>query len=515
MANNTATRIRKNGIYYTPANLAEFLAKPLLQDKNLTILDPAYGEGALLLAAERLLKDMYSARRVGAMLFGCDKAPLNGLLKHLPYSNLRQMDFFDMKADQKYDVVLMNPPYVRHHAISYSNIKKYQKITAPLCELRTTSDLWAYFLVQAVIHLNKGGSVGAILPWSFLQAAYAQPLRQWLAERFSDIKILALGADYFDNAQERVVMVWLRKFGEPAKSIKIGFSQHIGKNIQYTSVSADRWNADAVVFSKRHDLDKIIAKFIEEYGFRRFEDVALVKIGVVTGADEFFILDQSRSGAPSFSKKDMVPIISSARDLTGLLLNGNSSAKQLIILKRTTALHEKYIRKGVREKYNVRAHSLRRKPWYRIDPGATPDAFFPYRVHQLPYLTRNDKGIQCTNSIHRIYFKNLSEVEVKWVQVSLLAVPGQLSLETASKNYGSGVLKVEPKSLKEALVYYSKSRAINTVYDEISKLVSLNKRAEAVKRATEFLYGHIGISQYLSRIAASALLELQRRRLDR
>ena len=70
MANNTATRIKKNGIYYTPSNLAEFLAKPLLNDKNIKILDPAYGEGALLLAAEKILKGKYDTRHVGGMLFG-------------------------------------------------------------------------------------------------------------------------------------------------------------------------------------------------------------------------------------------------------------------------------------------------------------------------------------------------------------------------------------------------------------------------------------------------------------
>lgn len=515
MANNTLKRIKKNGIYYTPSDLAEFLAKPLLNAKGIKILDPAYGEGALLLAAEKILREKYGARSVGKMLHGYDKAPLNGLLKHLPYSNLTQANFFAIKFDRKYDVILMNPPYVRHHTISYSNIIKYQRATASLCKLKNSSDLWTYFLVQAVGHLNRKGSIGAIIPWSFLQATYAQPLRIWLSERFARLKVLALGADYFDNVQERVVIVWMQGYGVPTQSIKIAFSQKIDEKVKYIDLSREQWNGESVMFSARHDLTKILSDFVGRYGFHRLQDVADIKIGVVTGADHFFILNQIDSNRLGFLKKDLTPILSSARNLTGLSLNGSVVTKQLVALSPSDNNHIKYIRKGVRAQYHLRAHSLIRMPWYSIDAGEVSDAFFPYRAHQIPYLTLNSKGIHCTNSIHRIYFKGLSEEEIKWIQVSLLAVPGQLSLEAQSKNYGSGILKIEPRSLKAALIYRSKSKAVNSIYKRINKLLLQNKRADAMIEATKFINNHVGISKRFSSIAASALSELQRRRLDR
>lgn len=515
MANKTLARIKKNGMYYTPSDLAEFLAKPLLNDKNVKIFDPAYGEGALLLAAEKILRQKYKARSVGNMLYGYDKAPLNGLLQHLPYSNLTQADFFSIKADQKYDVILMNPPYVRHHTISYSNINKYQRVTASLCKLKNTSDLWAYFLVQAVGHLNRSGSIGAIIPWSFLQASYAQPLRDWLCKRFAQLKVLALGADYFDNVQERVVIVWMQGHGTPAQSIKIAFSQHIDEKIKYVDLSREQWSGQSVIFSERHDLEKILADFVSKYGFVSFQEVANVKIGVVTGADDYFILKQLDAKKLGFSKGSLTPILSTARNLAGFSLNGSVVPKNLLTLNPRYKNHAKYIRKGRRLQYHLRAHSLRRKPWYKIDAGTEPDAFFPYRAHIIPHLTLNNKGILCTNSIHRIYFKRLSEEEIKWVQLSLLAVPGQLSLESQSKNYGSGVLKVEPMSLKEALIYRSKSKTINPIYNRINNLLQQNRRVDAMSEATKFLNDYIGMSKRVSNIAASALSELQQRRLER
>ena len=174
-----------------------------------------------------------------------------------------------------------------------------------------------------------------------------------------------------------------------------------------------------------------------------------------------------------------------------------------------------YIRKGEEKQYHLRAHSLRRKPWYSVNVGETPDAFFPYRMSKLPYLIRNNRRTQCTNSIHRIYFKNLSESEIKWIQISLMSVVGQLSLESFSKTYGRGMLKIEPKSLKKSLVYKDDSSEINSIYFLISEQLSWGNKFQAMKMATEFIDNKLSISEGLSKSAEQALLELQNHRLSR
>jgi type I restriction-modification system DNA methylase subunit len=79
---------RKHGIYYTPSVLADYLAAPLITDAGVKILDPAYGEGALLLAAERQYHRKFPNSSLH--LFGCDIKPVNGLLRHLPEANLKK-----------------------------------------------------------------------------------------------------------------------------------------------------------------------------------------------------------------------------------------------------------------------------------------------------------------------------------------------------------------------------------------------------------------------------------------
>lgn len=513
MAIKTSPKIKHNGVYYTPIELAHFLARPLIRRANLKVFDPAYGEGALLLAAERVFIQKGYSSSYSIELYGCDKIPKNGLLKHLPSRHLLKLDFFKYPLNKKYDLILMNPPYVRHHIISDKKRRDYKKVTDGIHGLKATSDLWAYFLIKAVNHLNQRGSLGAILPWSFLQAEYAHGIREWLAGRFRRIQALALGAHYFNNAKERTMLLWLKGFGKPIHSIKISFAQHPRRDLPYRDLNRDSWGSENVLYSATHDIEQTLREYIKKYNFKRFEDFAEVKIGVVTGADIFFIVDADEAEELGFLKDHLVPIFTSSREISGLSSNGSNPTKRLLSLARGDyRTYTSYIRKGVREKYHKRAHSLRREPWYSVNLGKTPDAFFPYRTSNLPYLIMNDQGVQCTNSIHRIYFKELSDEKKKWVQLSLLSLPGQLSLEAYSKTYGTGILKIEPKALKKAIVYVSEDSDVRPIYGRVSKLISDNNRVRAMEVATDFINQKLGIPTKLSNRAYSVLRELQGRR---
>jgi adenine-specific DNA methylase len=513
MATKTSSRVKHNGVYYTPIELAHFLARPLLRRADLKVFDPAYGEGALLLAAERIFNQKGYSRSCAIELHGCDKIPRNGLLKHLPGRRLLKLDFFKYPFNKKYDLILMNPPYVRHHIISDRRRRDYKKVVDEIHKLKATSDLWAYFLIKAVNHLNQGGRLGAILPWSFLQAEYARGIRKWLAGRFKKIQVLALGSHYFDNAKERTLLVWLKGFGERVHSIKICFAQHPRRDLVYRDLTRDSWESENVLYSATHDIERTLREYIEKYNFNRFEEFADIKIGVVTGADIFFIVDVDEAKERGFLHDHLIPIFTSSRELSGLYLNGSKPTKRLLSLTRGQYdAYRNYIKKGIRNKYHMRAHSLRRKPWYSVNLGKTPDAFFPYRTSNIPYLIMNNQGAQCTNSIHRIYFKELSDENRKWVQISLLSAPGQLSLEAYSKTYGTGILKIEPKALKKAIVCISEDSDVGPIYDRISKLISDNKRVQAMKIATDFINQKLGIPTKLSNRTYSALRELQERR---
>ncbi len=506
MANESIPHHRKNGVYYTPSLLARILAEPLITDSNLSIFDPAYGNGALLLSAEQVLKEKHRSRK-RSNLFGCDLSPLTDKTKHLPEANLIERDFFDYEMARKYDIVLMNPPYVRHHYLEREKIDHYQRVVKTIFPLKRTADLWSYFIVKATAHLKANGSIGAILPWSFLHADYSTDLRKWLSDRFQEIKVLVLGSGLFDDAEERIILAWLRGYGDANKKLSIGIANNPNDIVNYHSISKEYFSRNRVNIAFSNDAAEIIQIYKTIYRFQNLGDYADILIGVVTGANDFFVKNENDFGLSCF--KRMTPIFTSSDQLKGFSINGNMPHSRLILI---TKSNEKsladYIKYGESKQYHLRAHSLLRKPWYQVKVGRVPDAFFPYRVSLLPYLVLNNKKIQCTNSIHRLYFKNITPTEKKWIQISMLSIPGQLSLEANARVYGSGVLKVEPNSLKKSICYLSKDKSIACVYNQASKLLQINKRREAMDIATKFIEKSLGINRQLSIQAEAVYNEL-------
>lgn len=503
---------KKNGVYYTPPVLAEFLAAPLITHKSDSILDPSYGEGSLLLAAERIFKKKNNSSNIH--LFGCDTKPINGLLKHLPEANLKEVDFFDYPIENKFRTILMNPPYVRHHIQNVKKIDKYRNSYSELKFLNKSSDLWAYFLVKAVSHLEKKGSIGAILPWAFLQADYAKPIRKWLAENFSEIKTVALSEKYFEQADERVVVIWLKGFGQKCKSLKIASSKKIRSRIAFGEISIDNWSADRVYYSGTNNIEQILSRYKSEFGFTKFSDHADVKIGIVPGAVDYFIMSKQEARQLGFRKSRLIPILTSSDEFADYIQNGKKKLGTLIALrKKDHLLYRGFVRKGVDEDYHLRTHSELRTPWYAVKVGNVPDAFFHYRITKIPYLVPNDFKVQCTNSIHRIYFKGLKKTEKKWIIVSMLCALSQLSIETNSKTYGRGILKIEPKSLKNTLVIKRNDSLINPIYKQVICLLSENKKVEAMKVATTFINKELRVPKEFIELTQNTLIKFQELRL--
>jgi hypothetical protein len=197
-------------------------------------------------------------------------------------------------------------------------------------------------------------------------------------------------------------------------------------------------------------------------------------------------------------------------------MNGQGTKYQLLKMSlKEKDKYKEYIKEGKDKKIHLRAHSARREPWYQVDAGRIPDAFFPYRATAFPYLVLNKNKVQCTNSIHRIYFESLTAIEIKWIQVSLFSVPGQLSLEAYSMVYGGGVLKIEPATLKRSLMIRSKDKDIEMIHRQCSMLIKSNEKEKAMLLATKYLDEKIKIDKDLSSQALSVFQELKKRRLDR
>ncbi len=165
----------KSGEFYTPRAVTDFIAEilnPKIKDR---IADFACGTGGFLTSVlgrlEEQIKTPQDKETVQKNLYGIEKKALphllcmtNLLLHDIDEPNIDHMNSLskpvrEYKEDDRFDIILMNPPYggTEEDAI---------KINFPV-ELQTaeTADL---FITLILYRLRKNGRVGIVLPDNFL-----------------------------------------------------------------------------------------------------------------------------------------------------------------------------------------------------------------------------------------------------------------------------------------------------------------------------------------------------------
>lgn len=163
------------GEFYTPRPVTKFMVDILQPKKNEKIADFACGTGGFLISALDYMDSQITTPQdvelIQKNLFGIEKKPLPYLLAitnmilhdvdapNILHDNSLTKNVRDYKDADKYDVIIMNPPYGGTEEESI-------KINFPVAlQSSETADL---FMVLIMYRLKKDGRVGVVLPDSFL-----------------------------------------------------------------------------------------------------------------------------------------------------------------------------------------------------------------------------------------------------------------------------------------------------------------------------------------------------------
>ena len=193
------------GEFYTPRAVTDFMVKTINPKLGESIADFACGTGGFLTSSlkylEPQIKTVEDRKLFNNSVYGIEKKPLPYLLAitnmlihdvdipKILHGNSLERNIRDYKEDEKFDVILMNPPYGGSESESVKN-------NFPV-DLRSaeTADL---FLSLIMYRLKQNGRAAVIIPDGFLfGTGTKKSIKKKLLEEFNLHTIIRLPGSVF------------------------------------------------------------------------------------------------------------------------------------------------------------------------------------------------------------------------------------------------------------------------------------------------------------------------------
>jgi adenine-specific DNA-methyltransferase len=218
---------KKTGAHYTPEALATYVAKQIADcyksgdQTTIRILDPAVGDGELLLALTRALKST-TRNAIEVCGFDTDASAVSTASQRVraEFQNgleIKQEDFvaFSLAYHHegslfplpKFDVVIANPPYVRTQVLGAANAQEL----ATSFGLSGRVDLYHVFICGIAAVLKPGGVAGIIVSNRFMTTRGGAEIRRILEREFEILHVWDLGDTQIFEAAVLPAVLLLRK----------------------------------------------------------------------------------------------------------------------------------------------------------------------------------------------------------------------------------------------------------------------------------------------------------------
>ena len=236
------TKQKATGSHYTPPELACFLVERLVAEADfsqlpeLRVLDPACGDGELLVALANSLPDS-TLRNTIITGIELDDLSLGNAQERLETfgskSNFfKRMDFLELYTDSEaqiglfnnrsptnetiplVDIIIANPPYVRTQVLG---TQKSQEL-AKAFRLKGRIDLYQAFLVAMTQCLKDRGIIGVITSNRFISTKSGASIRAFIAENYEIVELIDLGDTKLFEAAVLPAILIARKLPSTSRS---------------------------------------------------------------------------------------------------------------------------------------------------------------------------------------------------------------------------------------------------------------------------------------------------------
>ena len=483
-AAKTQAERNKLGQFATPTDLASDIlecARTLLPpDSSIRFLDPAFGTGSFYSALLRALPAWQIAEAVGYEIDPYYGNEAIALWRDTPLK-LSVVDFTratpPSRDDGKANLLICNPPYVRHHHLPSDEKQRLQRAAelASGVRLGGLSGLYCYFLCLSHAWMADRGLAGWLIPSEFMDVNYGRQVKDYLLNRVTLLRIHRFDPDdvQFGDALVSSAVVWFRRAAPPTEhSVEFTYGgtfakPKVGKRVSVSALrDAAKWTRFPFVSSP------------VELGYARprLADLFAVKRGLATGSNQFFTLTEEEVSRRVIPPEFLQPILPSPRYLSTDEVEADAGGNPLGVPRRfllSCALPEgeietrypslwRYLQAGVEAGISSTYLCRHRSPWYaQEDRPASPFLCTymgrngtkkgkPFRfilnhsratapnvylmLYPKPALA---KALGASRELRRVVWRVLN------------AIPPEVLLGEG-RVYGGGLHKLEPKELANA-----------------------------------------------------------------
>ncbi len=378
-----------------------------------------------------------------------------------------RVQFAEVFAENRrgFDIAIANPPYVRQENIG-TNKAVLSKQYADAATSR--SDLYCYFYARALQLLRDGGLQVFVCSNSWLDVGYGAKLQEYLLNNAHVQAIYESAVErQFATADINTVVSVIRKTGAVAVGDTTRF---VSLRDEFETALADASARREIVRRRaalraagrdgnKHVGDKWGGKYLRapdiyhtilnNYGNKlvRLGDVATVRFGIKTGANDFFYLTPETIKHWGVEAEYCRPVMTTPQESRRIAVDPSRLPKRLFMchddkdaLKGTGALA--YIQWGESQGYHTRTSVKSRKRWY--DLGERDNVYLGMNklvdTTARTFLASN--GAYFTDNFQVMTLG--SAANPVRLCVALNSTVFQLMINTeARSNFGQGVLEIQ------------------------------------------------------------------------
>ncbi|MEZ4941799.1 MAG: N-6 DNA methylase [Saprospiraceae bacterium] len=476
------TRIERNrlGQFATPMPLAQEIMRHVSTffnpDQKIRFMEPAFGTGSFYSA----LLNTFEKNRIQKTIAYEIDAEYWQVARNLWEQTTLTLHLADFTRSippsptaGRYNLVISNPPYVRHHHLSNQDKKRLQTATQNVFgkKLSGLAGLYCYFIGLSHDWMEDGGIAGWLIPSEFMDVNYGGVIRDYLTSKITLLQIHRFNPDdtQFDDALVSSSVVFFKK-EPPAKDHQVLFTY--GGSLSKPEISRflplenlkhkEKWGRITLNgISQRTDKASALSNFFD------------IRRGLATGENKFFILTREQIAARQIPWQFLKPILPSPRYLEVEDIQADEKGiplinRQLFLLDCNLPEREvsiqypslwNYYQEGLNNGIGNAYLCKHRKPWYSQEKREAPLFACTYvgritEKKQSPFrfilnrsqatITNSFLGLYPKKELHLAIKKRPDLIDIIWRKLN--EIPPHL-LINEGRVYGGGMYKIEPKEL--------------------------------------------------------------------